>query len=95
MKIENLKEGDVVLISQDLTITNHRWAATPEMKKMKGKLYKVRSVTRDYVNIWDDHDNSWTFAEEDILSPDFLQTYELKNETLMKKDPVYFDLKNL
>ncbi len=66
------------------------------MRKMKGGSFKVAFAdSPDCVHVNDNNGNSWTFSAKDIVDPQTIPSHEISTDLLMKKDSVYFDLKNL
>lgn len=94
MRMESLKKGMKVLISNDLSITNRRCGANDEMMAMRNKTYIISGVGLNIINICDEYRNSWSFAIEDLL-PTELPYQELKTNDLANIKSELFNPKEL
>ena len=84
MEKSEIEIGMKVRISEDLTVTQNTWGLTPEMEKMKGKVYSVYDINPPY--IYDNESNYyWQFSPGDLLG------VEIKPPP----PPVIFDVNNL
>jgi len=79
-----LEKGKQVLVKiNDLETSNRLCGTSDQMKRMRGKIYKVSDVGDKIVLI-----NNWWFAQEDV-------TTDLHKNPQKPIEPVLFDPENL